>query len=108
MQVLPYYLAIGMPYELFWNGKPSLVKVYREAHAIKAEQHNQEMWAQGLYNFRAFRAVMEGFGYGLSGGKGNKPSEYPQEPIPFTEREQIAAKERNKQRTLAWVERGQH
>ena len=108
MSVLPYYLAIGMPYELFWHGKPSLVKVYREAHALQAEQRNQEMWAQGLYNQKAFRTIMEGFIYALSEGKSGKPSDYPREPIPFTEREQIAAKERNKQRTLAWVERGQH
>ena len=103
MKVLPYYLAIGMPYELFWYGEPKLVKVYREAHDLRMTQRNQELWVQGIYNFRAFRSVIEAFGYGLSGGKGSKPSEYPSEPMALTEYEQKMATERNKQRTLQWV-----
>lgn len=97
-----------MPYELFWNGEPELVKVYRKAHELRTEQKNQEMWVQGIYVFKAFKSVMEAFSYGLSGGKGSKPGEYPSEPIPFTEAEQKAAAERNKQRTLQWVKNNQH
>jgi len=97
-----------MPYELFWNGEPILAKVYREAHEIINQQKNQEMWVQGIYNFRGFRAVAESLAYGLSGGKGSKPSQYPDAPIPFTEAEQKAATERNKAKTLQWVESGQH
>ena len=97
-----------MPYELFWNGDPKLVKVYREAHSLRMQLKNQELWMQGLYDFRAFKCVIEAFAQGLSGGKGGKPSEYPREPIPLTEAEQKAATERNKKRTLAWVESGQH
>lgn len=108
MKVLPHYLAIGMPYELFWNGDPILVKVYQEAHDLYNEQKNQEMWAQGLYVYRAFRAIMEKFAQGLSGSKGGKTSEYPTEPLPFTEAEQKAATERNKEKTLKWVQDGQH
>lgn len=107
MMSLPYYLAIGMPYDLFWDGKPSLVRVYREAHEIKNEIENQKLWVQGLYNYKAFRSVIESFSYGLGGGKGSQPSEYPSEPIPFTENEKKAAQERNKQRTLEWVRSGQ-
>lgn len=97
-----------MPYELFWNGDPSLTKIYREAHELRNQQKNQEMWIQGLYVFRGFKAVLEAFSYGMSGGKGSKPSAYPEEPLPFTEAEQKAATERNKQRTLKWVEDNQH
>lgn len=108
MELLPYYLAIGMPYELFWYGEPGLVKVYREAHELRTEQKNQEMWAQGVYVHRAFKSVIEAFVLGMNGGNGSRPSEYPDSPIPFTEREQQAATERNKQRTLEWVEQNQH
>ena len=66
MNILPYYLANGMPYELFWHGDPKLAKVYREAHELKAQEINQEMWAQGLYNYKAFKSVMETFSYGMS------------------------------------------
>ena len=108
MEVLPHYLAIGMPYELFWNGDPELAKVYRDAHDLRMQQQNQELWAQGLYNFRAFKSVLETIVMGVMGSKGGKPSEYPQEPLPLTEADQKAALERNKKRTLAWVESGQH
>lgn len=97
-----------MPYELFWNGEPQLVDIYREAHEQRMQMRNQEMWMQGLYNFRAFKSVAEALSYGLSGGKGQKPSMYPENPIPITEAEQKAEKERNKKRTLKWVESGQH
>ena len=108
MQVLPYYLAIGMPYDLFWNGDPTLVRVYREAHELRNEQRNQEMWVQGLYNYKAFKTVIEAFSYGMSGGSGSKPSDYPTEPIPFTENERKANVERNKKRTMQWVQDNQH
>ena len=108
MKVLPYYLAIGMSYELYWFGDPMLVKAYRDAHELRSAQKNQELWMQGQYNLRAFRAVAEAVCYGISGGKGGKPSEYPHEPFPITEYEQKIATEKNKQRTLQWVESNQH
>ena len=108
MSALPYYLAIGMPYELFWYGEPTLVKAYREAHEMRSAQKNQELWMQGKYNLCAFRSVIEALSYGLSGGKGSKPSEYPHEPFPVTEYEKKTLTEKNKQRTLKWVEDNQH
>ena len=107
MSVLPYYLAIGMPYELFWLGEPVLAKVYREAHEMRSAQTNQELWVQGQYNLCAFRSVVEALAMAF-GGKGGKPSEYPREPFPITEYEQKLQTERNKQRTLQWVADNQH
>lgn len=97
-----------MPYELFWHGEPNLVKTYLKAHELKNIQKNQELWVQGVYNYKAFRSVIEAFAYGLNGCKGSKPSNYPDEPIPFTDAEQKAATERNKQRTMEWVQANQH
>ena len=96
-----------MPSDEFWHGDPYLVRAYQKAHQLRIEQRNQEMWAQGIYNYRAFKSVIEAFAYGLSNGKGSKPSEYPNEPIPFSENEQKADTERNKKRTLDWVKAGQ-
>ena len=61
-----------------------------------------------MYNYRAFSSVIESLAYGFSGGKGSKPSKYPEAPFAITEEEQKAELERSKQRTLAWVEQGQH
>lgn len=107
MQVLPYYLAIGMPNDEFWNGDPMLAKAYRDAHELRKEMRNEEIWLQGGYNLRAFKSVIEAFAYGLSGGKGAKPSEYPKEPFAFTKHEREMAVERNKKRTLEWVQKNQ-
>lgn len=92
----------------FWFGEPRLTKVYREAHEIRNEIRNQELWVQGRYNYQAFTAVIEALASGLSGSKGGQVSQYPTEPFPLTERAQRAELERNKQRTLAWVKDGQH
>ena len=92
----------------FWFGDPGLTQSYREMYELRQEMHNQEMWIQGLYVYRAVSSVVESLAYGFSGGKGSKPSKYPEMPLPFTEKERERQTEINKQRTLAWVERGQH
>lgn len=92
----------------FWNGEPRLAVAYREMHEIRNEIKNQELWIAGLYNCKAFSSVAEALAYGLAGSKGKKPSQYPEQPLPLTEKEQRIALERNKQRTLDWVQSGQH
>ena len=104
MEALPYYLALGMPYDVFWHGEPGLVKAYQKAHELWKAQKNQEMWIQGLYDYRAYKSVMDVFAWGLNGGKGSRGSEYPHEPIPLTEYEKKAAEERDKQRALEWID----
>ena len=96
-----------MPYELFWHGEPNLVKTYLKAHELRNQQKNEEMWVQGIYFLKAVKAIAERVVYGLNGGNGSKPSDYPDMPIPLTEAEQQAATERNKQRTLQWVQENQ-
>lgn len=95
---------MGMTYELYWKGDPYLVRAYQKAHEIKLERENQERWIQGLYNYRAFKSVIDAFSYGLNHCKGPRPSEYPSEPLPFTEREKMAAEKRNKEQAQAWLD----
>ena len=57
----------------------------------------------GMYNYRAFASVAEGLAFGMSGGKGNKPSKYPEQPFAISEEARKAETERNKKRTLDWV-----
>lgn len=53
-----YYMAIGMTWQEYWYASPRLVVYYREAHKLRIEQRNQELWLQGLYNFNAFGTVL--------------------------------------------------
>lgn len=95
-----------MSYELFWFGDPGIVKAYDKAHELRNQQRNQEMWFQGLYNYRAFAAVASNLAHSMS-GKGGKLEGYVEEPFPITEAEQKERLERKKKRTLDWVEANQ-
>lgn len=106
---LPYYLAMGMTLDEYFNQDCSLVKYYREAQQIKKEQRNQELWLQGLYIYEALgdmSPILRAFSK-----KGTKPLPYPSEPYPVTEAEVMARKnreeelraERMKAKLCAWA-----
>jgi len=42
----------------FWFGESRLTEAYREAHELKMEIVNQQLWLQGLYNSNAFSVVI--------------------------------------------------
>ena len=96
-----------MSYELYWHGDPWAAREYLEARELKRAEENQRMWMQGLYNYKAVSAALEIFGYGLSGRKGARPSGYIADPIPITEKERKAAKQKKIQHTLDFVRKGQ-
>lgn len=84
-ELFPYYLAIGMTYEQFWNEDPELAKYYRKADEVKRERMNQEMWWQGMYIYEAICCVspiLQAFAK-----KGTKPKPYPEEPHPITNKQ---------------------
>lgn len=56
-EVFPYYLAIGMSYDEFWNMDCTLVKHYQKAFEIKRDIQNQNMWLQGMYIYEALCCV---------------------------------------------------
>ena len=92
---LPYYLAMGMTLDEYFNQDWTLVKYYREAQQIRKEQRNQELWLQGLYMYEALgdmSPVLRAFAK-----KGTKPLPYPSEPYPITLAEVEARKEREEQ-----------
>ena len=92
-EIFPYYLAMGMSYDEFWHGSPSLVRAYRKAHEIKQKNDEFARWRQGMYVYDALLRVspiLRAF------AKGDvKPKEYPDRPYPLTEKE---AREQEEQR----------
>jgi hypothetical protein len=101
-EVFPYYLAVGMTYEQFWLGDPSLAIAYRRADEIRKRRTNEELWLSGVY---MAEAIMSTVGNVFSKSK----YEYPSEPKPITvaeieerrEREQRAKMERIKAKFTA-------
>ena len=47
-----------MTTEEYWEGDPYLVRSFYEAHKRKIEMRNQELWLQGLYNFKALETAL--------------------------------------------------
>lgn len=77
----PFYISIGMSYEQFWEGDPTMTKAYLEAYNQKekreAEKLKWMMWEQGLYVYEAIcdvSPVLRAF------SKATKPLPYPKEP----------------------------
>lgn len=101
--MFPYYLAVGMSYEQFWDGPSELTIAYRRADEIKKRRVNEELWLAGIYTAEALASTV-----GNMFSKGRK-HEYPTEPKPITvnemrerqEREQKAKMEQIKARFTA-------
>ena len=94
----PYYLAIGMSYEQYWDGDCTLVKYYRKAEELRNEKRNQELWLQGMYVYEAIcdvAPILHAFAK-----KGTKPAPYSAKPYAITEK-QIKQDAEEKQRKLA-------
>ena len=68
------------------------------------ESRNYELWLQGLYNFRAVSAALA---MAFWNRKGKKPEGYLENPIPITEREKEADKQRRIEKTLEFFRKGQ-
>lgn len=81
-KLCPKYLAMGMTPDEYWNGEPELAKYYREAHTIRRDERNQELWLQGYYIYQALGAVAPIFN--ANSKKGTKASPYMESPIPLS------------------------
>lgn len=77
-----YYLSIGMPYDLYWNGDCTLVKDYRKADQLRLERDNTHFWLQGMYFYEALcdvAPILVSFPK-----KGAKVESYTKQPYPVT------------------------
>lgn len=77
----PFFISIGMSYEQFWEGDPTMTKDYLKAYNQKqkreAEKMKWMMWEQGLYVYEAIcdtSPILRAF------SKATKPLPYPKEP----------------------------
>ena len=90
-------MAIGMTYDEYWNGDNYLPYYYAEAHKLKTEMANQQVWLQGLYIYDAMGVVLAN-----AFGKG-KREKYMKEPIDlFPERTAKRKQEEQIDRTIAF------
>lgn len=70
-------MAIGMTYDQYWYGDPTMVRAFYEAHKLRLQHENEMAWMYGTYTMRALDATVGN----MFREKSVKPSEYPKEPI---------------------------
>lgn len=95
---LPFYLAIGMPFDLYWDGDCCLAEYYRQAYELKKKERNQELWLQGMYIYESLcdvAPILRAFA-----SKGAKPTPYVSEPYPLSHKEIVERKEREEKARL--------
>lgn len=80
---LPYYLAIGMTPNEYWNQDCTLTQSYRKAFEIKRKMLNEQLWLQGVYNYEALCDTLPSI---ISMGK-KPPIEFSKEPYAITNEE---------------------
>lgn len=89
----------------FWDDDPWLASDYREAFKLQRQRKSEEMWLQGLYNFRAFSTALANLNFGK---KKKDPVPYMEEPIrliPLTEEEKEAKAEAERQKVIDYFNR---
>ena len=74
---LPYYLAMGMSADEFWNCDPRLYEAYREKDRIEKEKENERLWLLGLYVYQSILLTAPR----LNSIQPKEPIEYPNKPI---------------------------
>ncbi len=105
-EVLPYYLSIGMTFEQFWDGDPTLPIYYRKAEELRNEQRNQELWLQGMYIYEALcdvAPIIHAFAK-----KGTRPRPYATAPYSLTdkqrEKERIEKVKKEREKGIRYME----
>ena len=95
-EVFPFYLAIGMTPEQYWDGDPLLAKYYRKADELKQKRKNQDLWLQGMYIYEALCDVAPIFQ--AFAKRGTKPVPYSDHPYSLTTKEREDETKQREQR----------
>ena len=95
-------MAMGMTCEDYWEKPQRYAKYFLDAHTLKKQQINEELWLQGAYIYEAFSVVIGNFGMALSGKKSQR-KEYTKKPydfLPKLEWQQEEAVKKEQQKAL--------
>lgn len=98
-ELTAYYMAIGMPRDTFLYGDRSACDDYEQAHEYKQVNENRMLHLQGFYDYYAVSCALSS----AFAEKGKKGTPYLENPVPITDTEREAEKQRKIRKTLAWV-----
>lgn len=98
-RVCPMYMAYGMTWEQFWYGDPWMVRAFQDAYLLQRRVKNEELWLEGLYIYRAFRAVVAS----AFGGRNEKYITEPLDFLPKTRAEKEQEELEKKQKVINYL-----
>lgn len=106
----PDYLAMGMSWDDYWFGDPWMAKAVRQAHRMKQNQRNFDLWLQGAY---VYEAILDASPVFHPFAKEPKPVPYPSQPYPLNADDRAERKKKeeeeqdkhNQEVVKAWIER---
>lgn len=94
-------MSIGMTYEQYWYGTNDLCNFYYEAEKLRIEKRNQELWLQGLYNYKAVSSAL----YNGFKEKGKPTEKYLEKPIEiFPKKQKESDPEVERQKAIEFFE----
>lgn len=90
---MPYALAIGVPYDVFWHITPKKLESFEKAYRNTKRAKDEENWLMGQYNLKAFSVALD---RALHGRKAK--SEYFKEPVmwKFIDESELTEEEKEK------------
>ena len=98
-EVCPYFIAMGMTYEQFWQGDVTMTKAYLKAYKVRQKEqvdmNEWNIWKQGMYIYEALcdvSPVLHAFSK-----KGTKPLPYSKTPYGYEEYEQKIEEQKEKE-----------
>ena len=98
-------MAIGMSYDDYWYGNPTMVRAYLKADKLRQERANEHAWLNGIYIMKALDAVVGNMFRKSSA----QAAQYPSKPIPlYSSEEEKKAKEEDDDSdavfAMAWMQ----
>ena len=100
-ELCPYYMAMGMSYDEYWNGDNMLPRYFRKKYQIEAELQSRSQWMQGAYFYESMLRAAPIYNF-LS--KKRDPVPYLDHPYPVSReaQEEYAAIEAQKKKRAAY------
>lgn len=99
-------MLMGMTAEQYWDGDPSMAVAYVRAAQLRKQQTSDDCWLMGAYIFQAVSTVA--YNATRDKKKGQKAKPYLDEPyrvIPYTQAEEEARAEKERQRVIEFFNR---
>ena len=75
----PFFIAMGMSYQQYWEEDPTIAKYYLKAYKIEEERTEWMLWKLGVYGYEALcdvSPVLHAFAK-----KGTKPLPFADKPL---------------------------